>query len=135
MKDQFGRRVEYLRVSVTDKCNLRCTYCMPEEGLPWMRREQLLTYEEITEVVRMALEKDRWLDASNLQVRTSDGKVRLDGTLSSEEQKRRAEYNAWYVCGVHEVDNQIVVRPPSIAESGTQDADLDLDQALEQTLL
>lgn len=53
MKDQFGRRVEYLRVSVTDKCNLRCTYCMPEEGLPWMRREQLLTYEEITEVVRV----------------------------------------------------------------------------------
>ena len=52
MKDQFGRRVEYLRVSVTDKCNLRCVYCMPMEGLPWMRRDELLTYEEITRIVR-----------------------------------------------------------------------------------
>ena len=51
MKDGFGRRIEYLRISVTDKCNLRCTYCMPLEGLPWMPRETLLTYEEITGVV------------------------------------------------------------------------------------
>lgn len=52
MIDQFGRRVEYLRISVTDKCNLRCVYCMPEEGLPWLKREQLLSYEEIEQVVR-----------------------------------------------------------------------------------
>jgi cyclic pyranopterin phosphate synthase len=52
MTDGFGRRIEYLRISVTDKCNLRCVYCMPEEGLPWLRREQLLSYEEIGEVVR-----------------------------------------------------------------------------------
>jgi GTP 3',8-cyclase len=50
--DGFGRRIEYLRISVTDKCNLRCVYCMPEEGLPWLRREDLLTYEEIASVVR-----------------------------------------------------------------------------------
>ncbi len=43
MVDSFGRRVEYLRISVTDKCNLRCVYCMPEEGLPWLKREELLT--------------------------------------------------------------------------------------------
>lgn len=53
MRDTFGRRVEYLRVSVTDKCNLRCVYCMPLEGLPWMRRQELLTYEEIEQVVRV----------------------------------------------------------------------------------
>src|SRR3712207_6942006 len=53
MQDGFGRRIEYLRISVTDKCNLRCVYCMPEEGLPWLRREQLLSYEEIAEVVRV----------------------------------------------------------------------------------
>ncbi|HEX8363328.1 MAG TPA: GTP 3',8-cyclase MoaA [Longimicrobium sp.] len=53
MMDGFGRRIEYLRISVTDKCNLRCVYCMPEEGLPWLRREQLLSYEEIGEVVRV----------------------------------------------------------------------------------
>ena len=52
MHDGFGRRIEYLRISVTDKCNLRCVYCMPEEGLPWLRREQILSYEEIVHVVR-----------------------------------------------------------------------------------
>jgi len=52
MRDGFGRRVEYLRISVTDKCNLRCVYCMPEEGLPWLKREALLSYEEIAEIVR-----------------------------------------------------------------------------------
>ncbi len=53
MEDGFGRRVEYLRVSVTDKCNLRCVYCMPEEGLPWLKREEILRYEEVAEVVRV----------------------------------------------------------------------------------
>jgi cyclic pyranopterin phosphate synthase len=52
MRDGFGRRIEYLRISVTDKCNLRCVYCMPLHGLPWLRREDLLTYEEIASVVR-----------------------------------------------------------------------------------
>jgi len=52
MRDGFGRRVEYLRISVTDKCNLRCVYCMPLEGTPWMRRAELLTYEEIEHIVR-----------------------------------------------------------------------------------
>ena len=53
MTDPFGRRVEYLRISVTDKCNLRCVYCMPEEGLPWLKKSQLLTYEEIHKVVEV----------------------------------------------------------------------------------
>lgn len=52
MADGFGRRIEYLRISVTDKCNLRCVYCMPEEGLPWLRRDEILSYEEIAQVVR-----------------------------------------------------------------------------------
>jgi cyclic pyranopterin phosphate synthase len=51
MIDGFGRRIEYLRVSVTDKCNLRCVYCMPEEGLAWLGREQILSYEEIARIV------------------------------------------------------------------------------------
>lgn len=53
MIDQFGRRIEYLRISVTDKCNLRCVYCMPMEGLPWLKREELLSYEEIERIVRI----------------------------------------------------------------------------------
>jgi GTP 3',8-cyclase len=50
--DQFGRRIEYLRISITDRCNFRCAYCMPLAGLPWLPREDILSYEEITEVVR-----------------------------------------------------------------------------------
>ncbi|MBI4521296.1 MAG: GTP 3',8-cyclase MoaA [Gemmatimonadetes bacterium] len=53
MTDSFGRRIEYLRISVTDKCNLRCVYCMPMEGLPWLKRAELLSYEEIVEIVRV----------------------------------------------------------------------------------
>jgi len=53
MIDQFGRSVEYLRVSITDKCNLRCVYCMPLEGLPWLQRDELLSYEEIEQIVRV----------------------------------------------------------------------------------
>jgi GTP 3',8-cyclase len=51
MRDGFGRRIEYLRISVTDKCNLRCVYCMPEEGLPWLGRSEILSYEEIAQIV------------------------------------------------------------------------------------
>ena len=52
LRDQYGRSIEYLRISVTDRCNFRCMYCMPVEGLQWLPRHELLTYEEITEVVR-----------------------------------------------------------------------------------
>ncbi len=52
MRDGFGRRIEYLRISVTDKCNLRCVYCMPLEGLQWLRRDEILRFEEIAEIVR-----------------------------------------------------------------------------------
>ena len=52
LKDQFGRSIEYLRISVTDRCNFRCVYCMPEQGLEWLPKAEILSYEEITEVVR-----------------------------------------------------------------------------------
>ena len=51
MKDSFGRSIEYLRISVTDRCNFRCLYCMPEEGLQWLPRAEILSYEEIADVV------------------------------------------------------------------------------------
>ena len=51
MKDQFGRSIEYLRISVTDRCNFRCLYCMPAEGLPWLPKTEILSYEEIADVV------------------------------------------------------------------------------------
>ena len=52
MKDKYGRDVYYLRLSVTDKCNLRCIYCMPEDGVKKLRHEDVMTVEEIAEIVR-----------------------------------------------------------------------------------
>ena len=51
MPDQFGRVARDLRVSVTDRCNLRCTYCMPAEGLPWLPKPEMLTDEELLRIV------------------------------------------------------------------------------------
>ena len=56
--DPFQRRVKDLRISITDRCNFRCTYCMPEEGMQWLDRAELLTYEEQTRIARVCVE--RW---------------------------------------------------------------------------
>lgn len=55
MFDSFDRKINYLRISVTDRCNLRCTYCMPAEGIRLMRHEDILSYDEILEVVRVGV--------------------------------------------------------------------------------
>ena len=52
MLDAQGRAISYLRISITDRCNFRCLYCMPEHGLPWLPKAEILSYEEIAEVVR-----------------------------------------------------------------------------------
>jgi molybdenum cofactor biosynthesis protein A len=61
--DNHGRKINYLRLAVTDRCNLRCFYCMPEEGLNWLSRRELMTYEEMlracTLLVKMGIEKIR----------------------------------------------------------------------------
>jgi len=51
VKDLFGRSIEYLRISITDRCNFRCLYCMPVAGLEWLPKSDILSYEEITAVV------------------------------------------------------------------------------------
>jgi molybdenum cofactor biosynthesis protein A len=61
--DNHGRKINYLRLAVTDRCNLRCFYCMPEEGLDWLSRKELMTYEEMLQacslLVKMGIEKIR----------------------------------------------------------------------------
>jgi len=47
LADNYGRTIDYLRLAVTDRCNLRCTYCMPEEGLPHLQKERILSWEEM----------------------------------------------------------------------------------------
>lgn len=55
--DHCNRRITYLRVSVTDRCNLRCVYCMPAEGVKWQEHDSIMRYEEIERVVRIAAEE------------------------------------------------------------------------------
>lgn len=63
MLDNHGRVVNYLRLAVTDRCNLRCFYCMPEEGIDWLGRKEIMTYEEMLRIcsllVNMGIEKIR----------------------------------------------------------------------------
>src|SRR2546421_13109978 len=63
LRDSWGREIKSVRVSVTDKCNFRCTYCMPAEGLEWLGRDEILTFEEITRLVsilaRLRVEEGR----------------------------------------------------------------------------
>ena len=54
--DQFGRVHRDLRISVTDRCNLRCTYCMPADGLEWLPRGDLLSFEELARIAGLLVE-------------------------------------------------------------------------------
>jgi cyclic pyranopterin phosphate synthase len=56
MLDKFNREINYLRISITDKCNLRCIYCMPEEGIQLKPHKDILRYEQIEQIVRQAVE-------------------------------------------------------------------------------
>jgi len=73
--DPFGRRVGDLRISVTDRCNLRCRYCMPAAGLDWLPRSELLTFEEITRVARVCVER---FGFSNIRLTGGEPTVRAD---------------------------------------------------------
>lgn len=56
MFDRYGRTINYLRISVTDRCNLRCTYCMPAEGITMLRHRDILSFESIVAIARVAVE-------------------------------------------------------------------------------
>ncbi|GAB3177111.1 GTP 3',8-cyclase MoaA [Nesterenkonia halophila] len=75
LMDTFGRQATDLRISLIDKCNLRCTYCMPAEGLPWLRKEQLLSVEEIRRLVRIGVET---LGIRELRLTGGEPLVRVD---------------------------------------------------------
>ncbi|MDC4226941.1 MAG: radical SAM protein [Candidatus Manganitrophus sp.] len=55
--DGYKRTVSYMRVSITDRCNLRCVYCMPEEGLEWTPTDEILTYDELTRIITVAAKR------------------------------------------------------------------------------
>jgi len=56
LTDKYGRKINYLRISITDRCNLRCTYCMPSDGIPLINHSDVLSYEEITKISYLAYE-------------------------------------------------------------------------------
>src|SRR3954471_23621040 len=74
MEDRYGHRISYLRVSITDRCNERCTYCMPHELQEWLAREDVLTYEETLRLIRIAAE----LGVSRLRITGGEPLTRRD---------------------------------------------------------
>src|SRR6266702_6335511 len=72
--DTQGRVVRDLRISVTDRCNLRCVYCMPAEGMPWLPKDDLLTYEELTRFAGVCLD----LGVSGIRLTGGEPTVRAD---------------------------------------------------------
>ena len=78
MEDRFGHRISYLRVSITDRCNERCTYCMPRELQEWLPREDILTFEETLRLIRIAAE----LGVSKVRVTGGEPLTRRDVLVS-----------------------------------------------------
>jgi cyclic pyranopterin phosphate synthase len=74
MQDRYGHRISYLRVSVTDRCNERCTYCMPQELQEWLPREEILTFEETLRLIRIAAD----LGVSKVRVTGGEPLTRRD---------------------------------------------------------
>lgn len=84
--DGFGRIATDLRVSLTDRCNFRCRYCMPAEGLPWMPKQELLSYEEITRLVGITIE----LGVASVKLTGGEPLVRRDVSVLIEKLRRIA---------------------------------------------
>lgn len=76
LKDRYDRKLNYLRLSVTDRCNLRCTYCMPEKGIPMIRPDEIMTKQEILTLARA------FLELGVTKVRLTGGEPTLRGDLS-----------------------------------------------------
>jgi len=74
LQDQFDRRIDYMRISVTDRCNLRCIYCMPSEGVRFTEHREILRYEEILRIVRIASR----LGISKIRITGGEPLVRKD---------------------------------------------------------
>ncbi|MGO4586459.1 radical SAM protein, partial [Arthrobacter sp. 2RAF6] len=73
--DRYGRRATDMRLSLTDKCNLRCTYCMPAEGLEWLSKQAVMTAAEIVRLVRIGVEQ---LGVRELRLTGGEPLVRAD---------------------------------------------------------
>ncbi|NOX38655.1 MAG: GTP 3',8-cyclase MoaA [Calditrichaeota bacterium] len=118
--DNFGRVMNYLRLAVTDRCNLRCVYCMPEKGIDWIPREEILTYEEMYRVVRL------FVEMGVTKVRLTGGEPFL--------RKGLMDFIAWigelpHLKRIHVTTNGVLTAPfvPRLKEIGIGSINLSLD--------
>jgi cyclic pyranopterin phosphate synthase len=126
--DAFSRPITYLRVSVTDRCNLRCLYCMPEAGLPWIPKGDVLSYEEIVAIVRAGA------SAGVRSVRLTGGEPLIRRDLPSLVAQLRA------VDGIDDVSlstNALLLAPlaPALAAAGLTRVNVSLDTLREDRFL
>src|SRR5699024_6638920 len=87
MLDKYGRRINYMRVSVTDRCNLRCIYCMPPEGIVKKDHEDIMRYEDIAKVIKAAsslgINKIRFTGGEPLILKDIDKLIYYTGKIDS----------------------------------------------------
>ena len=120
LKDKFGREINYLRLSVTDRCNLRCTYCMPEQGLTFAKRDNLLTYEELLQLVDILGE----LGISKVRLTGGEPFVRADFMYFLRELRKKE-----FLEKISITSNLTLIRPHlnELLELGIRDINVSLD--------
>ena len=127
LTDRFGRTATDLRISITDKCNLRCTYCMPAEGMQWLPRESLLTVEEIVRLARIAV-----TEFAVREIRLTGGEALIRPDL---EQLVRALRTALPGVPVSMTSNGIglAARAQGLADAGMTRVNISLDTLCAET--
>jgi GTP 3',8-cyclase len=125
MKDGKGRRIDYLRVSVTDRCNLRCIYCMPEEGIPLLAHSQVLKLEEILQLVEVI---HRVLHLRKIRITGGEPLVRKNCEWLVERVSQLAE-TVMTTNGVLLAD-----RAPGLARAGLSRVNISLDSLRDEVL-
>lgn len=77
LTDRFRRTIDYMRISVTDRCNLRCIYCMPPEGFPPMEHRKILRYEEIVRILRLQYNEIERLIRLSIEVKPEGHNIKI----------------------------------------------------------
>ncbi|MEQ8905255.1 GTP 3',8-cyclase MoaA [Ekhidna sp.] len=120
LQDKFGREINYLRLSVTDRCNLRCTYCMPERGMVFEPKEHILSYEELLQLVDVMGE----MGISKIRLTGGEPFVRADLMYFIKELSKKS-----YLDKISITSNLTLIRPhlDELESLGVKDINVSLD--------